>query len=190
MKTAPLDCPPRRCPRRSGSVLRRFLLSAVLVVVQPWLSFPLPAAGVPVDAVAADGAEKAPPPQHYNLGSDRLALAGYDAVSYFTRPKPLQGRKELSVARRGVTYWFASEENRKLFTASPEKYLPAYGGWCATAMAKGEKVEVDPMNFKVTNGRLFLFYKGLWGNARKDWDKDEPTQTAKADAQWKKISGE
>ena len=47
---------------------------------------------------------------------------------------------------------------------------------------KQERVGMD--------GRLFLFYKGFWGNARKDWDKDEPTQTAKADAQWKKISGE
>ena len=71
--------------------------------------------------------------------------------------------------------------------SSPEKYLPAYGGWCATAMARGEKVQIEPSSFKVTNGRLFLFYNGLFGNAIKDWNKDESALTVKADAQWKKI---
>jgi YHS domain-containing protein len=128
--------------------------------------------------------------QHYNLGADKVALSGYDPVGYITLNKALKGRKEISVSHRGVTYNFATEKNKKLFTESPDKYLPAYGGWCATAMAKGEKVEVDPTNFKVTNGRLFLFFKAFYANAIKDWNKDEPGQTAKADANWKKIAHE
>lgn len=126
----------------------------------------------------------------YNLGADKVAISGYDPVAYFTQSKALKGRKELNAAHRGVTYQFASEENRKLFVESPEKYVPTYGGWCATAMAKGEKVEIDPTNFKITNGRLFLFFKAFYANAIKDWNKDEPGQTAKADANWKKIAGE
>jgi YHS domain-containing protein len=128
--------------------------------------------------------------EHYNIGADKIALKGYDSVAYLTKNQAFKGRKEISAQHRGVTYWFASEENRKVFLESPEKYLPTYGGWCATAMAKGEKVEIDPVNFKVTQGRLFLFYKGLWGNARKDWDKEEAGLTAKADANWKRIAGE
>ena len=89
-----------------------------------------------------------------------------------------------------MTYQFSSPENKKAFTDSPEKYLPSYGGWCATAMAKGEKVEIDPTNFKVTNGHLFLFFKAFYANAIKDWNKDEANLMAKADANWKKISGE
>ncbi len=127
---------------------------------------------------------------HYNLGADKVAINGYDPVGYFTQTKALKGRKEISAQHRGVTYHFATEENKRLFLASPEKYLPTYGGWCATAMAKGEKVEIDPTNFKVTNGRLFLFFKAFYANAIKDWNKDEPGQTAKADASWKKIAGE
>ena len=126
----------------------------------------------------------------YNLGSSRVALQGFDPVGYFTVSKALKGRTEIIAQHRGVTYQFASEENKKVFLASPAKYVPTYGGWCATAMAKGEKVEIDPANFKITSGRLFLFYKGLWGNARKDWDKDESGETIKADANWKKIAGE
>lgn len=127
---------------------------------------------------------------HYNLGADKVALGGYDPVGYLAQSKALKGRKEINAQHRGVTYHFASEENKKLFVASPEKFLPTYGGWCATAMAKGEKVEIDPTNFKVTNGRLFLFFKAFYANAIKDWNKDEPGQTAKADASWKKIAGE
>ena len=128
--------------------------------------------------------------QHYNLGSDKVAIGGYDPVAYFTQGKALKGRKEITSSHLGVTYHFASEDNRKLFMASPGKYVPTYGGWCATAMAKGEKVEIDPTNFKVTNGRLFLFFKAFYANAIKDWNKDEPNLTVKADANWKKIAGE
>ena len=55
-------------------------------------------------------------------------------------------------------------------------------------MAKGEKVEVDPKNFKVAGGRVFLFYKSLFGNALSDWNKDEPGLTAKADEHWSRIT--
>src|SRR5262245_19169700 len=126
----------------------------------------------------------------YNLGADKIAISGYDPVGYFTQNKALKGRKDISLVHRGITYFFASEENKRLFAESPDKYLPAYGGWCATAMAKGEKVEIDPTNFKVTNGRLFLFFKAFYANAIKDWNKDEANLTAKADLNWKKISGQ
>jgi len=125
-----------------------------------------------------------------NLGPDNVALAGYDPIGYFTKEQALKGKKEITAQHGGITYQFASEGDRQLFIASPEKYLPTYGGWCATAMAKGKKVEVDPTNFKVTNGRLFLFFKTFYANAKKDWDKDEANLTAKADANWKKFSGE
>ena len=128
--------------------------------------------------------------QHYNLDADKVALQGYDPVGYITQSKALKGQKEITASCRGVAYYFATEENRKLFVASPDKFLPAYGGWCATAMAKGKKVEIDPTNFKVTNGRLFLFFKAFYANAIKDWNNDEPGLTGKADANWKKISGE
>ena len=128
--------------------------------------------------------------KQYNLDSEKVALKGYDPVGYINDKAALKGKKEISTEYQGVTYYFATQDNRKLFTASPEKYLPAYGGWCATAMAKGEKVQIDPSSFKVTSGRLFLFYNGLFGNAIKDWNKDESALTVKADAQWKKISAQ
>lgn len=131
-----------------------------------------------------------PAVNNFNLPTDRLALNGYDPVAYFTQGRAMKGAAEISSLYRGIRYRFASEEGRMLFAAAPEKYLPTYGGWCATAMAKGEKVEIDPTNFKVTNGRLFLFFKAFYGNAIKDWNKDEANLTTKADTHWKIISGE
>jgi peroxiredoxin Q/BCP len=131
-----------------------------------------------------------PAVKDYHLPADKVALSGYDPVAYFTPSKALKGSAEISSLYRGVTYRFATEQNRSLFAAAPEKYLPTYGGWCATAMARGEKVEIDPTNFKVTNGRLFLFFKTFYANALNDWKKNEPGLTVKADAHWKRIAGE
>lgn len=130
--------------------------------------------------------------KEYNLPKgQRLALEGYDTVAYFTEGKAVKGKSALVSTYRGVTYQFASEANRSLFAKEPEKYLPTYGGWCATALgAKGTKVEIDPTNFKVSGGRLFLFYKDFFSDALKDWNKHEAEWEPAADTNWKKLSGE
>jgi hypothetical protein len=85
----------------------------------------------------------------------------------------------------GVNYRFASEQNRQLFKASPSKYEPQYGGWCAYAMgANGEKVEVDPETFKIIDGKLYLFYNKLFNNTLTTWNKNEATLKQKADKNW------
>ena len=81
-------------------------------------------------------------------------------------------------------------ENLEAFKKSPEKYTPAYQGWCATAVLKNDKVEIDPLNYKITNGRLFLFYrtegvaKWVYGDTKKIWENGEPENTKKADSNW------
>lgn len=71
---------------------------------------------------------------------------------------------------------------------SPEKYEPAYGGWCAYAMGEtGEKVKIDPETYKIVDGKLFLFYN-FWGNnTLEDWNENEKSLKSKADQNWKKI---
>ncbi len=135
---------------------------------------------------------KAPALSDYNLPkAGAPAIQGYDPVAYFTNSAAVQGQPTLASTYRGVTYHFASAEHRRVFAANPEKYIPTYGGWCASAMgAKGTKVEIDPTNFKVKNGRLFLFYKGLLADALKDWNKHEAEWEPAADKNWKKLTGE
>ncbi len=129
-----------------------------------------------------------PAVEQYNLSSGSPAIQGYDPVAYVDAGQAQPGDSKRVSSYRGVTYRFATAQNREKFATDPDKYLPAYGGWCATAMADGRKVDIDPENFKVTNGRLFLFYKGWLGDARKDWNKDERTLTKQADGAWQKIA--
>lgn len=124
----------------------------------------------------------------YNLGDGTPAIKGYDPVSY-SAGKPQKGREEFTSDYRGVKYVFASSGNQAKFASDPDRYVPAYGGWCATAMADGgRKVDIDPENYKIANGRLLLFYKGWLGDALKGWNKDEGGNFKKANAEWKKIA--
>jgi YHS domain-containing protein len=125
--------------------------------------------------------------KNFNIEKGSLALQGYDPVSYFSG-KPKKGQKAISVNYKGILYWFASAQNLATFNANPDKYEPAYGGWCAYAMgAKGEKVEVDAENFKIIKGKNYLFYKDFFSNTINDWNKDEVSLFGKAETNWKKI---
>jgi hypothetical protein len=74
------------------------------------------------------------------------------------------------------------------FKANPEKYKPAYGGWCAYAMGEnGEKVKVDPETYKIVDGKLYLFYNFWTTNTLDDWNKNEKKLKEAADRNWSKI---
>lgn len=130
----------------------------------------------------SDGLRK----EHFNIKRN-LAIEGYDPVSYFNG-KPLEGDPEIKLNYKSVTYQFASKSNLEKFKQSPEKYEPAYGGWCAYAMGDtGEKVKIDPETFTVMDGKVYLFYN-FWGNnTLEDWKKNEKKLKEKADLNWKNI---
>jgi len=117
------------------------------------------------------------------------AINGYDPVSYF-EGGPQEGSEKWTFVYRGVPYRFASAANLAKFKASPEKYEPAYGGWCAYAMGEsGEQVKIDPETYKIIEGKLYLFYN-FWGNnTLKTWNKTEKPLKDKADQNWKKFFG-
>lgn len=123
--------------------------------------------------------------KHFNLDKNGVAIEGYDPVSYLTQAKAVEGNKSNSFNYKGVIYYFSSQQNLNLFKASPDKFEPAYGGWCAYAMGNtGEKVEVDPETFKVINGKTYLFYNFYFNNTLKSWNKDENNLMNKANKNW------
>ena len=78
------------------------------------------------------------------------------------------------------------------FKSAPNKYIPAYGGYCAYALgAKGERVAINPETFEIRDGKLYLFYNS-WGiNTFKMWQEGGAEQLkAKADKNWIKIKKE
>ena len=123
--------------------------------------------------------------QKHFLVDKGVAISGYDPVNYFTS-KPQKGK--IAYIHNGITFKFTSAANLEMFKKNPAKYEPAYGGWCAYAMgAKGEKVDVDPENYKIVNGTLNLFYKNFFSNTLDDWNKDEVKLKKQADINWTKI---
>lgn len=124
--------------------------------------------------------------KHFNIKKG-LALEGYDPVSYLDG-KPLEGREELKSTYKGVTYLFATPANLSKFKSAPDKYEPAYGGWCAFAMGEtGEKVKIDPETYTILNGKVYLFYN-FWGNnTLTDWKKNEQKLKDAADVNWTKL---
>jgi len=122
-----------------------------------------------------------------NLDGKHLAIGGFDPVAYFPEGggEPTKGSKDVTAVYRGATYRFSSAAHRDLFLASPSEFAPAYGGWCAYAMANGERVEVDPQSFLIEDGSLLLFYDGLFADTRKSWGKEGPDALrVKADGAW------
>jgi len=116
-----------------------------------------------------------------------LALHGYDPVAFFTVSAPTPGRADLAAVHQGATYYFASQENLDRFEADPERYAPAYGGFCAYGVSVGKKFDGDPRYWTVSGGRLYL---NLNEEIARKFNADVPGSIAKAEAQWRKIAHE
>ena len=116
-----------------------------------------------------------------NLDSSGVAIMGYDPVAYFAESKPVMGSDQYSVTYDGAIYRFSSAENQAAFEAEPQKYVPAYGGYCAYGLSQGYKAPVDPQAFTVVNDRLYLNYST---GVRDKWQSDIPGYIAEADKNW------
>jgi YHS domain-containing protein len=126
---------------------------------------------------------------NYNVPSSGVAIDGYCPVAYFAANKAIKGKPEFASTHNDITYYFVSAAAKAMFDKNPQQYLPAYGGWCATGMALGDKFPVDPTNFKISDGKLLLFLKNKNVDALSIWDQNsEQEQIGKADAHWAKVT--
>lgn len=125
-----------------------------------------------------------------NLPSHGVALEGYCPVAYFAVNKPVRGLPEFESTFKGARYYFVSAQAKEAFDKDPDKYVPAYGGWCAFGMSVNDKFPVDPTNFEIVDGRLMVFLKNRDVDARDLWRKgDASSLMSKANAHWKKVQG-
>ena len=114
-------------------------------------------------------------------GASKIAVSGYDPVAFFTDAKPVNGSPFISAEYQGATYFFASEEHKSLFTASPEKYAPQCGGFCAFGVGLGKLFPVDINTWQVRNGKLYL---NLNPAILEKFNADFDGNVAKADKNW------
>lgn len=127
----------------------------------------------------------------YCMDRNQVGVGGYDPVSYFNEANPKLGSEKFTSTFEGVVYRFASARNKKLFEATPEKYLPQFGGWCSMTMALGRATRPAYDNFLITDGKLFLFERTLSVNGRELWLKkpQENETTARRNYQQHRKGG-
>ena len=102
----------------------------------------------------------------------------------FTMSKPVLGNADQAFKWNGVTWHFASGENRQMFERDPEKYAPQYGGHCVYAMSKGYIAPTVPEAWTIYEDRLYLNFSL---RARELWLQDVPGNIALGDANWPKL---
>ena len=124
----------------------------------------------------------------YNLTAN-VGLKGFDPVSYFAEGGgvPLMGDSKIRLDYEGVTYLFANENNLRTFEATPARYEPTYGGWCAYAMSFGSKVDIKPAFYSIHGNRIHFFVNR---RAKQNFDADVKGHEDRADGFWNQISGE
>lgn len=122
-----------------------------------------------VKNVVADGAD------------NNLILRGNDAVAYFKDRKPVKGSPEIKSEYNGVTYRFASAENRTEFLKNPARYEPAYTGFCASGAPYALKANIGAAVFTIYNDRLYLFGSE---RSKRGWLLDAKNNVVIGDKYW------
>ena len=113
-----------------------------------------------------------------------IAINGYDPVAYHKVGAPTKGVADYKYEYDDVVWKFSSAENKAAFKANPDKFAPAYGGWCAVGTSKGKKIATQPQLFKIVDGQLYL---NSSDGAHKLFLKDETGTISTADTNWKDI---
>jgi YHS domain-containing protein len=115
-----------------------------------------------------------------------VALEGYDPVSYFTEPEPVQGLADYEYQWGGVPWYFASAANRDVFMRNPEIYAPQFGGHCATSLSRGYLSDGKPRLYTIVGMKLYLFYSVA---NREAFFKSEDISVRDANGGWARLSG-
>ena len=112
---------------------------------------------------------------------DNRALRGYDPVAYFTMNQAMAGKPEFSHKWKGAVWQFVSEEHKQSFQTNPEKYAPAYGGYCSYGMSWGFTFDGDPEAWTIYNNKLYLNNSP---DVNQTWRTDKDNYIQDAEKHW------
>ncbi len=123
----------------------------------------------PVRAVAMDG-------------DDHVMLTGHDVVAYFTLGRHAAGLPQFKTVHQGVTFRFMNAEHKALFDADPARYLPQYGGYCASGISYAIPWGGDADAWRIIDGKLYIFGGPT---SRASFELDTAGNIALADRYWR-----
>lgn len=119
-----------------------------------------------------------------HVDENDYAAHGADVVAYYALEAgepAVEGSTEYAYTWRGATWLFASQEHLDQFRADPERYAPAYGGYCAWAMARDNLAPIDPDRWNIVDGTLYLNYSA---RTQRDFVSEIDSQIEQADEHW------
>ncbi|MEO5694819.1 MAG: YHS domain-containing (seleno)protein [Usitatibacter sp.] len=90
-------------------------------------------------------------------GDKHLILFGYDVVSYFTEKAHKRGSPAIKSVYKDVTFRFSTAGHKALFDATPEKYIPQFGGYCANGIVYAIPWGGDVDTWEMIDGKLYIF---------------------------------
>ncbi len=137
-----------------------------------------------VTAVTAHAADE------YNTGTGLtaagapLGLHGVDPVAFIDIGNRIDGTALYAAVHDGVAYYFSTEANQQAFEASPERYVPQFGGFCAFGVSVGKKFDGDPRYAAIEDGRLYVFLNEAVFH---EFQKDRAGTIARAEENWRRI---
>jgi len=123
----------------------------------------------------------------YTPWHNNLAIRGYDPVAYFEVNQAVEGREEFSYDWQGARWQFANAQHRQAFIDNPSVYAPQYGGYCAFAVANNKTASIEPEQFTIVEGKLYLNYNK---KIQQQWLAQRSTLIQQADANWPALLAE
>jgi YHS domain-containing protein len=126
----------------------------------------------------------ATPAPAINVDAQGLAMRGYDPVAFFTDGKPVAGDASHRLQWHGATWQFASAASLAAFQASPERYAPQFGGYCAWAVSQHYLAPGDPNFWKIVDGKLYL---NANARAKELWEAELADAIVRGHANWPAV---
>lgn len=115
------------------------------------------------------------------------AIKGADVVAYYSlKPgdKAVIGSKDITHDWNGATWRFATEENRDLFAADPQRYAPQFGGYCVFAVSHDFTTSILPNSWSIIDDKLYLNHNRF---TQRRFLKDAETKIRKAEENWPHV---
>ncbi len=120
---------------------------------------------------------------------NNTAITGHNVVAYHNLAqgdKAIKGDKVYSMEWKGANWYFGSKEELERFKAEPERYAPAYNGFCANALSIGEGlIRTSGKHWAVFENQLYVFYAAR--GAKRWLQGDYKEYKVVADREWAAI---
>ena len=112
-------------------------------------------------------------------------LAGAAVAAPFSSLLPALAQNAPAKAQwNAKTFYFCSLKCHDRFVATPEKFLPQYGGYCALAISLNKIADIEPDQWAIVNDKLYLNNGFI---AQSLWSLDKSGNIVRGDQNWPLI---